>query len=98
MAYQIEFGRIPTQRLNEFTSRERAVILRAIQEQLTYQPSIRTRHRKPLRANPLAKWQLSIGKARVFYDVDELRKEVLVLAIGRKLGNRLMIGGKESVL
>jgi len=98
MAYRIEFGRIPTRHLDEFTARERSVILKAIEKQLTYQPNIRTRHRKRLRPNPLAKWQLSVGAVRVFYDVAEPRKEVLILAIGRKYGNRLFISGKESVL
>ncbi len=98
MAYRIEFGKIPTRHLDEFTARERPVILKAIEEQLTHQPNIRTRHRKKLRPNPFAKWQLSVGDVRVFYDIDEPRKEVLILAIGRKYGNRLIIGGKESVL
>jgi mRNA-degrading endonuclease RelE of RelBE toxin-antitoxin system len=69
--------------------------LAEIEKQLVHHPNIRTRHRKQLRPNPLAKWQLSVGDFRVFYDVDEPRNEVVILAIGTKVGNRLNIGGKE---
>jgi len=35
------------------------------------EPIVETRNRKKLRPNPLAPWELRIGKARVFYDVEE---------------------------
>jgi hypothetical protein len=35
------------------------------------------------------------NRFRVFYDVNVAEQQVLVLAIGVKEGNRLLIGGKE---
>jgi len=68
----------------------------AIERQLAYQPILETRHRKPLRPNPIAPWQLSIDDLRVFYDVGtEADGPVRILAIGRKHGNILMIGDEE---
>jgi mRNA-degrading endonuclease RelE of RelBE toxin-antitoxin system len=95
MAYQIRFEEEATEHLGEFTARERSTILYEIENQLIHQPNVRTRHRKQLRPNPLAKWQLSVGDSRIFYDVDEPANEVVILAIGRKAGNRFIIGGKE---
>ena len=56
-----------------------------------------------MRPNPLAPWELRIGDLRVFYDIqpatDETAEpEVVVLAIGGKIGNQLWIGGEEHTL
>ena len=48
-----------------------------------------------------ATWELRCGmnnRYRVFYDVDVDDWLVIVLAVGRKLGNRLMIGNEEIEL
>lgn len=64
---------------------------------------VSTRNRKPLRIpNTLnATWELRCGannRYRVFYDVDVEDDFVVVLAVGRKVGNRLMIGSEEFLL
>jgi hypothetical protein len=60
---------------------------------------VETRHRKPLRPNPIAAWQLSVEHLRVFYEVaGDDNGLVRILAIGRKHGNALTIGGKEIQL
>jgi mRNA-degrading endonuclease RelE of RelBE toxin-antitoxin system len=46
----------------------------------------------------VAKYELRIGKYRVFYDVDEQAQTVKIEAIGYKEGNRLFIRGKEYAL
>jgi mRNA-degrading endonuclease RelE of RelBE toxin-antitoxin system len=51
-----------------------------------------------LRSNPLAKLELRIGTFRAFFGVDTEEREVTILAVGRKVGNRLFIGGKEVPL
>ena len=38
---------------------------------------------------------LRVQDYRVFYEVDEPARSVRVVAIGRKEGNRLIIGGQE---
>ena len=43
-------------------------------------------------------WEIRFGpknRFRVFYEVNQERDEVHILAIGVKIGNRLFIGGKE---
>jgi mRNA-degrading endonuclease RelE of RelBE toxin-antitoxin system len=65
-------------------------ILDEVDEQLTKEPGRPSRRRKLLEglvppwktARPV--WQLRIGDFRVFYDVEEARKEVIVRAIRRK--------------
>jgi len=38
------------------------------------------------------------NRFRVFYEVDQASREVFILAIGVKVGNRLFIGGEEFEL
>ncbi len=95
MAFQIRFEDEAVEHLDDLTAREQTTILAEIEKQLVHQPNKHTKHRKQLRPNPLAKWQLSVGDFRVFYDIDEPKSEVVILAIGIKVGNRLIIGEKE---
>jgi mRNA-degrading endonuclease RelE of RelBE toxin-antitoxin system len=95
-AYRVEFAQSVQAHLRALKARERAAVFAAIERQLAYQPILETRHRKPLRPNPIAPWQLSIDDLRVFYDVGtEADGPVRILAIGRKHGNILMIGDEE---
>jgi mRNA-degrading endonuclease RelE of RelBE toxin-antitoxin system len=74
---------------------DRARVFDAIRTQLLHQPTVVTRHRKPLEANPLATWELRVGRLRVFYDVHEGRTPIVeVLAVGVKDRAELRIGGK----
>ncbi|VXD23385.1 putative Plasmid stabilization system protein,RelE/ParE family [Planktothrix serta PCC 8927] len=97
--YDIEFAESVRQHLRSLSPREIAIIIDAIEEQLVYDPLTQTRNRKPLRPNPIAPWELRIGSLRVFYDVivDE-SNVVRILAVGKKQGNRLFIGGQEVKL
>jgi hypothetical protein len=74
-------------------------VLDAIDRQLGNDPLRETRHRKPLRPNPIAPWELRVGALRVFYDVATSEgKAVRILAIGKKTGNVLRIAGREIKL
>jgi len=77
---------------------DRNAILDAIKGQLTQSPAEETRNRKLLRENPLADWELRVGRFRVFYEVDAGRRIVRILAVGVKAGNKLIIGGEEVAL
>jgi len=71
-----------------------------IKGQLSRQPNVETRNRKPLsRPSWIAPaWELRFGpdnRFRVFYRVDEGASVVQVLAVGEKKGNVLSVGGKE---
>lgn len=48
--------------------------------------------------NPLAPWELRAGALRVYYDVEEPARKVLIRAIGIKERERVRIGGKEFEL
>ena len=69
-----------------------------IKEQLSFEPGKETRNRKRLRENPIATWELRIGKFRVFYEIEEGSKAVCVVAVGWKEHNKLFIRGKERNL
>ena len=69
MAYAIAFAQLVREQLLTLTARERTRVLDAIEEQLSHQPLVETKHRKALRPNPIAPWELRAGYFRVFYDV-----------------------------
>jgi len=69
--------------------------LNTVDHQLEHEPTVATRNRKPMRANPLAPWELRIGTLRVYYDVEEHPEPIVrVRAVGVKEGNRVRIGGR----
>jgi len=53
-----------------------------------------TDHRiQRLRPNPLAEFELRVGDLRVLYNVTG--DEVVLLIVGRKVGNKLIVEGEE---
>ena len=99
MAYTIEFSESVKDHLKALTTNQRTIILDAIETQLKDEPLKETRHRKPLRPNPIAPWELRVGELRVFYEnAPEPSKTIMILAIGHKQGNQLFIGGTEVSL
>jgi mRNA-degrading endonuclease RelE of RelBE toxin-antitoxin system len=81
--------------LHQLPAAQRSLVLDRVDQQLTYDPSVPTRHRKPLRKNLRAPWELRIGDLRVFYEYDEAKRTVTVVAIGVKVHGKLNVGGKE---
>ncbi len=70
-----------------------------MERKLRHQPTHAARNRKLLRANPIAPWELGIGELRVYFDVmEEPMAVVTVRAIGIKVRDRVLIGGKEADL
>jgi mRNA-degrading endonuclease RelE of RelBE toxin-antitoxin system len=98
MSYETRFSRDAERQLGELDARDRNIILDAVEQQLTHQPEVPTRHRKALRENPLADWELRVGEYRVFYDIGGDPSIVTILAIGVKSHNSLQIDGKEFQL
>jgi len=94
--YTVEFAQSVERHLRVLTARERTAILDAIGRQLLHEPLKETRHRKPLRPNPIAPWELRVGQLRVFYEVAGAESGVVrILAVGRKRRSILVIGDKE---
>ncbi len=94
MTYEIEFSADSERQLAELSSRDRKTVLDSIETQLSHEPITPTKHRKLLRQNPVASWELRVGDFRVFYNVEQQRILVIVIAVGRKEHNQLMIDGK----
>ena len=81
-----------------FRQFDRRRIFDGIETHLCRQPAVKTRNRKPLRANPLAKWELRLDPFRVFYNVDTINAIVTAIAVGEKQNERLLIRGVEYKL
>ena len=56
-------------------------------------PTTPPRAIKRLRPNPLAEYELRAGSLRVLYNVEG--SEVVLLVVGRKVGNKLVVKGQE---
>jgi mRNA-degrading endonuclease RelE of RelBE toxin-antitoxin system len=90
MRYEIEYAEGVVEDLAAVRAFRRKSILDAIEEQLAHQPTEQTRNRKILvglvppweHVPPV--WELRVGQYRVFYDVGEERRVVIVRAIRRK--------------
>ena len=80
------------------TARQRRIVVDTVEEQLRHEPTVPIRQRKILRENPLATWELRVGDFRVLYNVDSGRRLVLVVAIGVKVHNALLIDRKAYSL
>lgn len=94
--YRIEYMDEAVEHLRGLTARERAAVLDSVEVQLRHEPTIPTRNRKLLGANPVAPWELRIGAVRVYFDVvDVPRALVTVRAVGIKIRERVRIGGVE---
>jgi len=80
-----------------------SLIRTRIETQLSREPAVETRNRKPLKQQTdfEGEWELRFGpdnRFRVFYAIDVKHHEVHILAIGVKKGNRLFFGGVEVEL
>jgi mRNA-degrading endonuclease RelE of RelBE toxin-antitoxin system len=89
--------------LQSIEKKHLSLIREAIREQLQFEPETETRNRKPLEQPAAfgATWEIRFGPAnqfRVLYVVNLERHEVLILAVGVKDRNRLIVGGEEVKL
>ena len=81
--------------LRELTAGQRGIVLDTVTRQLEHEPDVAIRNRKPLRPNPLAPWELSIGDLRVYYEVTSGPEAVVsILAVGIREHERVRIGGE----
>ncbi len=88
--YTIEYAEGVADDLKKLRAYERKRILDSLEEQLTYEPTRKTRNRKILiglippwnHVEPV--WELRVGEYRVFYDIDKTISTVFVRAIRHK--------------
>ncbi|MEQ9360052.1 type II toxin-antitoxin system RelE family toxin [Coleofasciculus chthonoplastes] len=96
--YDVEYTPPAIQDLKYFPKHEQKEILENIDIQLSYEPTVETRNRKPMRPNSLAEWELRIGKFRVLYNVVEKVTIVEIQRIGEKQRNNFFFGGQKEEL
>ncbi len=96
--YHIEITEEAKNDFSYYSVFEKKLLVSEIRGHLTYEPKVETRNRKPLRENPVASWELRVGKYRVFYEVDETTQTVTIVAIGHKEHGALLIRGKEVTI
>jgi mRNA interferase RelE/StbE len=93
-AYSLDITDDANKDLSHYRAFERKIIIDEIFVQLAAQPDVETNSRKILRDNPIARWELKIGKYRVFYEIDADDELVTIVSIGHKEHNELYIRGK----
>ena len=99
MAFAIDLSPDAQSHLRDLRKFEQRQVLDAIDLQLSDRPLTPTRHRKPMRTNTVAAWELRVGDLRVYYDVDEEPEPVVTIrAIGVKVRDRVRLGGEEAEL
>jgi mRNA-degrading endonuclease RelE of RelBE toxin-antitoxin system len=95
MEFRITITDEADSQLKALTAREQRIIESAILARLIHQPNHPSTAIKLLRLNPYAQFELRVGDLRLLYDVDTEACEVTILIVGRKVGNALIVGGKE---
>ena len=101
--FLIVYAPITKQHLRTIDAKYYTLIRDTVVEQLATEPMTETRNRKPLKRPVvfMATWEIRFGpqnRFRVYYDIDHDQMQVLVLAIGSKRGNQVVIGGEEILL
>jgi len=92
MPFKISITEDAERQFRSLPAREQRNLEAAIQSRLEHQPTTPTKAVKRLRPNPLAEFELRAGDLRVLYNVEE---EVVILIVGRKVGNKLIVEGEE---
>ncbi len=93
MAFRVTATREAEAQLGALSVRERRTVDAAILARLADRPTTPTRAIKRLRPNPAAEFELRAGDFRVLYNVEG--EEVVLLIVGRKVGNTLVVAGEE---
>ena len=68
LPYWIEYSPDAEDHLRRLKAYRQSIVLDKVEEPLRYQPTVETKHRKLMRPNPLAPWELRIGDLRVYCD------------------------------
>ncbi len=93
MAFEITITEDAEAQLRALPVREQRILEAAILARLRDQPTTPTKAIKRLRPNPLAEFELRVGDLRVLYNLEG--REVVLLVVGRKVGNKLIVGNEE---
>ncbi len=95
MAFRVTITEKADAQLRSLPVRDQRIVEAAVTARLREQPTAPTGAIKRLRPNPLAEFELRVRDLRVLYNVEEENSEVVLLIVGRKSGNKLIVGGEE---
>src|SRR6266481_5998963 len=93
MPFKISISEDADRQFRSLPVRDQRILEAADQARLEHQPTTPTKAIKRLRPNPLAEFELRAGDLRALYNVEG--DEVVVLLVGRKVGNKLIVEGEE---
>jgi mRNA-degrading endonuclease RelE of RelBE toxin-antitoxin system len=93
MPFKITITEDADRQFRSLPARQQRILEAAILSRLEHQPATPTKAIKRLRPNPLAEFELRAGDLRVLYNVTG--DEVVILIVGRKEGNKLIVEGEE---
>lgn len=93
MAFQVTITNEADRQFHALPVREQRLLEAAIPSRLIHQPTAVSKAVKELRPNPFAEFELRVGDLRVLYNVEG--NDVVLLIIGRKVGNTLVVDGEE---
>ena len=93
MPYNITITEDADRQFRALSAYDQRILLAAIFSRLEDQPTVPTKAIKRLRLNPLAEFELRAGDLRALYNVEG--NEVVVLVVGKKVGNKLIVEGDE---
>jgi mRNA-degrading endonuclease RelE of RelBE toxin-antitoxin system len=93
MPFSITITDDAERQLRSLPVRDLRILEAAVLSRLEHQPTTPAKAIKRLRPNPLAEFELRAGDLRALYNVEG--NEVVLLIIGRKVGNKLIVEGEE---
>ncbi len=94
MAFEIRVTDEAERLWNQFSAREQRMLKDAVLARLREQPATPTKAVKRLRPNPVAEYELRVGDLGILYDVDMGSRQVILLIVGRKVGETLVVDGE----
>jgi mRNA-degrading endonuclease RelE of RelBE toxin-antitoxin system len=93
MPFKITITEDADRQFRSLPVRDQRMLEAAILARLEHQPTTPTKAIKRLRPKPLAEFELRAGDLRALYNVEG--DEGVVLIVGRKVGNKLIVEGEE---
>ena len=93
MPFEITITEDADRQFRSLSVRDQRIVEAVILSRLEHRPTTPTKAIKRLRPNALAEFELRAGDLRALYNVEE--DEVVVLIVGRKVGNKLIVEGEE---
>ena len=102
-SFSLIYAPVVHKHLGTIDAKYDSLIHQKIEEQLIYEPDVKTRNRKPVQPPTAfqAEWELRFGphnRFRVFYQINHETRVVRIVAVEVKDRNRLLVGGEEVTL